>query len=80
MIGFFFFFFNRIPSFFFFFVVRRKTTLTISVSTSEPVCMVSEIVRMVSLSTTEISEITRLKIRSSGYEYLNTQWCFLFFC
>ena len=41
--------------------VLNKTTLIISDSTFEPVTMVSEIVRVVSLSTTEISEVTRLK-------------------
>ena len=45
-------FFNR---------VIRESTLTISVSTCEPVSMESEIARVVSFSTTEISEITRLK-------------------
>ena len=42
-------------------VVLRKTTLTIldSIQTDSPV--ESEIVRVVSLSTTEITEITRLK-------------------
>ena len=39
--------------------------------TGEPVSMESEIMRVVSLSTTQISEITRLKTRSSGSEYLN---------
>ena len=36
-----------------------------------PVSVKSEIVRVVSLSTTKISEITRLKIRSSEFGYLN---------
>ena len=36
----------------------RKITLTISDLNSDPVSMESEIVRVVSLSTTEISEIT----------------------
>ena len=42
-------------------VVLRKTTLNISdsIETSSPV--ESEIVRVISLGTTEISEITRLK-------------------
>ena len=53
-------------------VVLRETNLTIPVSTGEPVSLESEIVRVTSLSTTEISEITRLKIRSSGSEYLNS--------
>ena len=42
-------------------VVLRENTLTISVSTREPVSMESEIVRVVSFDTTEISEKTRLK-------------------
>ena len=63
------FFFNRVISVFS--VVLKETTLTISVSTCEPVSMESEIVRVFPLSTTEISEITRLKIRSSGSGYLN---------
>ena len=46
-------------------IVLREATLTMSVSTSEPVSMESEIVRVVSLYTMEISEITRLKTRSS---------------
>ena len=54
-------------------VILRETTLTISDWTGEPVSMESEIVRVVSLSTTEISEITRLKIRSSESGYLNCQ-------
>ena len=45
--------------------LQRTTTLTITDSTGDPVSMESEIARVVSLSTTEISEITRLKIRSS---------------
>ena len=52
-------------------VVLRETTLTVSVSTGEAVLMESEIVREVSLNTSEISEIIRLKIRSSGWGYLN---------
>ena len=52
-------------------IVLRETTLTFSVSTGEIVSMESQVVRVVSLSTTEISEITRLKIRSSGKGYLN---------
>ena len=55
--------FNRFISFIS--VVLQETTLTISVSTGELVSMETEIVRVVSLSSTEISEITRLKIRSS---------------
>ena len=46
-------FLNRVIS-----VVLRETTFTISVSTGEPVPVESEIVTVVSLSTTEISEIT----------------------
>ena len=51
-------------------VVQRETTLAISDSiyTGSPVEI--EIVRVVSLCTTELSEITRLKIRSSGFGYL----------
>ena len=49
----------------------RETTLTSSDSTGDPVSMKSEIVRVVSLSKTEVSEITRLTIRSSGYRYHN---------
>ena len=55
-------------------VVLRETTLTFltfSVSTGELVSMESEILRVVSVSSTEISEKTRLKILSSGYGYLN---------
>ena len=43
-------------------VVERETTLTVSITTGEPVSIESEVVRVVSLSTTEISKITRLKI------------------
>ena len=52
-------------------VGKGKTTLTTLVSIDEPVSMESEIVRVDSLGTKEISEITRLKIRSSGPEFLN---------
>ena len=59
-------------------LIRRKTpnkllgtTFTIPDSTGDPVSMESEIGRDVYLSKTERSEITRLKIRSSGPEYLN---------
>ena len=45
-------------------VVLRGSTLTFSDSTVEPVPMESEIMRVISLSTTEISEMTRLKTRS----------------
>ena len=40
------------------FVVQRECTLSISVSTGEPVSVESKIVRVVSLGTTEIYEIT----------------------
>ena len=49
----------------------RETTLTISDSTCKHVSMEPEIVRVVPVSTMEISEITRLKIRSSWSEYIN---------
>ena len=42
-------------------LVLRETTLTISDSTGETVSLQYEIVKVVSFSTTEISEITRLK-------------------
>ena len=51
-------------------VVLSETTITISDSTGEPVSIEVEIMRVVSLSTTEISEITQLNVRSSRYEYL----------
>ena len=51
----------------------REATVTILVSTVEPISMISAIVRVVSLSPTEMSEITRLKIRSSDSRYLNNQ-------
>ena len=41
--------------------VLWETTIAISDSTGEPVSMESEIVRRVSLNTTEISDITPLK-------------------
>ena len=44
-------------------VALREITFIVLDSTGEPVPMVSEVVRVVSLSTTEIPEITRLKIR-----------------
>ena len=47
-------------------VVLRETCLTISVSIGKPVSMESEIVRVVSLTATKISEITQQKIWSSG--------------
>ena len=52
-------------------VVLRETALTISDSTGELFSMKSDTVRVVSLSTTEISEKTRLKPRSSGSACLN---------
>ena len=52
-------------------VILRETTLTISLSTGELVSMESEIVRVVSPSAMGISEMTRLKIRSSGSDTLN---------
>ena len=48
-------------------VVLRETTLTSSDSTGKPVSMEYEIVKVVS----EISEITRLKIRSSASDTLS---------
>ena len=48
------------------FIVLREITFTFSDSTCETVSIESEILRVVSLSTAEISEITRLLIRSSG--------------
>ena len=51
-------------------VVLREPTLSISISTGEPVLIESEIMTVVSLSTTEISEKRRLQIRSSGFGYL----------
>ena len=73
----FFFFFNRVFSAIS--VVPRETTLTISVSTSEHVPMQSEIVRVVSLTTTKITDIPRVEIRSSGTDTLTltqTSHCF----
>ena len=65
----FFFFQNRVISVISF--VLRETTLTILISTGDLVSMESEIVRVVSLSRAEISELPLLKIRSSGPRYLN---------
>ena len=50
-------------------ITQGKTAVFFSVSTGEPASMESEIARVFSLCTTEISEITRLKIRSlvSGF-------------
>ena len=45
----------------------RETLLTVSVSTDKPVSIESERVRVVSLGTKEISEIMRLRIRSSRW-------------
>ena len=50
-------------------VVLRETTLTRSDSTGKPVSMEYEIVKVVS----EISEITRLKIRSSASDTLSLE-------
>ena len=47
--------------------VLGETTLTVLMLTGETISMESEIVRVVSPSTTEILEITWLKIWSSGY-------------
>ena len=51
--------------------VQRETTLATSDSTDETVSMEPGIVRVVSFSKTEISERTRLKIRSPGSGYHN---------
>ena len=51
-------------------VVLRETTPIISDSTGETFSMESEMIRVVFLRTTEISEIARLKIRFSGSGYL----------
>ena len=64
------FFLNRVISVIF--LELREATLTISVSTVDPVSMESEIVGVVSLCTMEISQITRLEIRFSGSEYLKS--------
>ena len=50
-------------------VVVRENTITISDSIEIGSPGESEMVRMLSRSTTEITEITRLKIRSSGSGY-----------
>ena len=50
--------------------VLRDTTFTISDSTGGPLSLEYEIVRVASLSTTEISEITRLRIQFSWSEHL----------
>ena len=48
-----------------------ENTLTISVWIGWPVSMEAEIVRVVSLGTTELSEITRLKILFQGSDTLS---------
>ena len=69
---FFFFFFSKSCNLGYFrYTTGNHSPLTISVLTGEPVSMESEVVSVVSLCTTEISEITRLKIRSSWSGYLN---------
>ena len=55
-------------------VVQRETTLTISILTAEPVSMESEKVRVVSLSTLQITEVPRVKIRSPGFGYLKEKY------
>ena len=65
-----FFFFNRVIPVIS--VVLRKTTLTISMLTGEPISTESETERVVFVSTTEITEITRLKIQSSGDRCLHS--------
>ena len=50
---------------------RRETTVTISDSNGEAVSKESETVKVVSLGIAGISELTRLKNRSSGLGYLN---------
>ena len=52
-------------------VVQRENIFTISDSIEKGSPVETEILKMVCLSTTEITEITRLQKRSSGYEYLN---------
>ena len=59
-----FFFFNHVISIIS--TALRETTLTIPDSSCEPFSMKSEVVRVVSLSTTELSQLTRLKVCSSG--------------
>ena len=49
----------------------RETTLTISVSNETGSPVKFKIVRVVSLSTTELSEITRLKLRYLGLDTLS---------
>ena len=45
-------------------ILQRETTLTTSDLTDETISMEFEIMRLVSLSTTGISEITQLKVQS----------------
>ena len=52
-------------------VALRETTLTISDSNDKTISLESETVKVVSLSTMEISEITWLQIRFLGSRYLN---------
>ena len=52
-------------------VVPRETTLTYSDSTETGSPVESEIVRVVSVSTMEITDITRFKKKSSRRGYLN---------
>ena len=54
-------------------VVLREATLTISDSTETGLTVESEIEHLVSVCTTEITEITRFKTKQtiSGSEYLN---------
>ena len=62
-------------------VKRRETILTISYSIETDTPVQTEIVRVNSLGTTVITEITRFKNRSLGYVYLkpiqNLHSCFL---
>ena len=55
-------------------VVQRETTITITVSTGEPVSVESKTVRVVSLNTTEITGVTRFKIRSLGWSTLSEDY------
>ena len=54
-------------------VVLWEITPTISDSTDEPVSKESEMLRVISRSTTKISNITKLKIQSSGADTLITK-------
>ena len=51
--------------------LRRFFCGSLYYSTGEPVSTESEIVSVFSLVQSNISEITRLKIRSSGFDYPN---------